>query len=301
MAIYEQEFVRYDGPLEEGGSLWVVASSSFRVMLSFLRTKLIIALCWIPAVIAFVLIVLEYALRSRMGAGVPGWGPVATIVQLQLFGLVLLFAASGCGVVADDLRYRTFQLYFSKPLTRLDYAGGKLLSLLMLGGLVTLLPGLVLGGARIIFFARGDFLWPMIQLVAAGLGLGALVLLVASSLVIGLSSMTSRAGYVVLTWLGLIFVPMIISGIVAIAADSGDIASLFSLPGNTWLACKAALQPIVEAAQEAAAAGVPSLPQEGAEEALGVPWWSPFLIMLALMGAGLGAVARRVSSLEGVA
>ena len=58
------------------------------------------------------------------GASVTGW-----ILQLQFFSVAILFMASGCGAVSDDLRHQTFQLFFSRPVERWEYTLGKFLGL----------------------------------------------------------------------------------------------------------------------------------------------------------------------------
>jgi len=57
MAIYDQNYVRYDGPLRERGAWAVIAWMSFRTYLSFWRTKLALLLMqWILPSIFIVLL-----------------------------------------------------------------------------------------------------------------------------------------------------------------------------------------------------------------------------------------------------
>jgi hypothetical protein len=129
------------------------------------------------------------------------------------------------------------------------------------------------------FYARSEHLGAMAKISGIGLGLSTTMTLIVAAVVIGISSMTARRGYVMLTWIGLLFVPMILSAIVAVAADSGDVANLFSLSGNFWLAAKAIFEP----------------------DELKVPAFAPFLILLSVGGAGCAALYRRITKLEGVA
>jgi ABC-type transport system involved in multi-copper enzyme maturation permease subunit len=280
MAIYEQNYARYDGELQEGGGARVIAAATFRVFFNFLRTKILVGLCWIPVAFFGLFLLGEYGIRTQTGGGEPpGGGGVAMLLQVQVFSLAILYMASGCGIVSDDLRYRTFQLYFSKPLTRLDYALGKFTGLLLLGSTVTVIPGVLLGALRLAFYSQLDHFQHVLELTGYGLLLSFFLLCVITAIVIGLSSLTRRKGYVVLSWIGVLFVPMVVSAIVAITSGE-EISALFSIPTNIYLASKILLF------------------TEGVET---VPRWAPFLILTILGGAGIAALTRRITRLEGVA
>lgn len=283
MAIHEQRYVEYDGPLREGGAWWVLARTTFRLALSFLRTKLMILLTLIPSGLMVIAIFSEYAIRTRMAQGMggepPGPGGIGFYLQIELFALALLFMASGCGVVSDDLRYRTFQLYFSRPVERWEYVVGKVLGLFMVGSIITVVPGALLAAFRIAYFARTDFAEPIIEQTLVGFGLLFFVTCVVCALVAGISSMTRRTGYAVLAWIGVLIVPMILSGILQLSTEGADWPQLVSLPGNISLLVDGLL----------------------AETPPEVPVWAPALVLAALGGAGLYALYWRVHKLEGVA
>jgi len=61
---------------------------------------------------------------------------------------VLLAAMTGPGLIAPDLANNALPLYFSRPLSRLDYALARLLTLGGLLSLVTIVPGLLLLGMQ---------------------------------------------------------------------------------------------------------------------------------------------------------
>ncbi len=288
MAIHEQNYVRYDGPIrEEGaGGIWTIGWTGFRVYTSFTRTKLIIALLWLASPIgASILVLMEYIFRGQMGQfggepSAPDGGYVGGFLQLQAYSLAILLMASGCGVVAEDLRYRTFQLYFAKPISRLQYALGKFSAIFLLGSMVTLLPAIIVGGLRAALFVQTDFFKDVLIQVGIGIGLSAFITLVMCLIVMGLSSLTSRTGYVVLSWIALLLVPVMVSGILAIAIPDTDINRLVSITGNIstlsdWV-----------------------LTEEFEFE--GPHWLSPIiLVVLAVIGAT--ATTLRIRRLEGVA
>jgi ABC-2 type transport system permease protein len=286
MSIHDQNYVRYEGPLKEGAAWWVIAVHTLRLYWSFLRTKLVLLLLWVVPLIMAVLIVIEYAVRQQLtqmtGELDPSSGPIAFFIQAEIFALALLFIANGCGIISDDLRHRTFQLYFSKPLSRWEYGVGKFLGLFLLGSLVTVAPAAALSLLRTAFYFQTDHLPTLAKwggwTLLISVGLTALM----SLIVLGLSSLTRRTGYAVLAFIGILFVPLILQGIVAVATGGKDYAMLWSLPGNLALIAEMALG---------------SAPEGGRD----LPSWSPFALLAILGGAGLGSLLRRITRLEGVA
>lgn len=283
MAIHDQNYVRYEGALHDSGAWRVIAWTGFTTYWSFLRTKLVLLILWLGPLFFGGLVLLEYGVRGQLGqlteVEAPSGGYVSFYLQVQAFSLAVLLMASGCGVVSEDLRYRTFQLYFSKPLGKLDYGVGKFLSLVMLGSLITVVPAVLLMGLRGAFFVQTEYFEPVMIQMLTGVGLSLAFTLVMCAIVTGLSSTTARTGYVVLSWIGVLLVPLILHGIVAIATNGSDMASLWSLTGNMlvvsdWL--------LVDAEFEG-------------------PRWAAPTVLFVATALGLGAMARRISSLEGVA
>jgi ABC-2 type transport system permease protein len=90
-------------------------------------------------------------------------------INVQSFFAMVLAALAGPGLVAPDLANNALPLYFSRPLSRLDYVVSRLLVLAGMLSLVTWVPGLLL------FFmqagmARSGWLWTNWRL---GVGLAA--------------------------------------------------------------------------------------------------------------------------------
>lgn len=284
MAIHDQNYVRYEGNLKERGAWWVITRTSLRTYLSFLRTKLTLAGLWIAGpLVAIVLVLVEYGVRGQLGqfteVEAPSGGYISFFLQVEAFSLAILFMAAGCGVISEDLRYRTFQLYFSKPISRAEYAIGKFMSLFMLGSLVTIVPTVIVGGLRLVFFAQSDFFKTVLQDTGVGLGLSILITVVFSAAVAGLSALTARTGYVVLSWIGVLLVPLILSGIVAIATSGADWASLWSLTGCLLVVSDSLLT---------------DKPFEG-------PVWVAWIVLVTVGALGIASMLRRINKLEGVA
>lgn len=293
MAIHEQNYVRYDGPVHDRGAWWVIASTGLRTYLSFLRTKLVLLLLWLLPLLWGVFVFLEYTLRGAGLTGdvaVPSSSYVSFFLQVQVLSVFVLLLASGCGVVSEDLRYRTFQLYFSKPIHRRDYAIGKYMSLVLLTSLVSIVPALLLTALRGALFLRTDVFKPVLTQMAIGSGLSLLYAAILCAVVAGISSLTRSQGTVVLSFLGVVVVPQILSLIVAIASGGAEgvtdwvtgtasPAHLWSLTGNMLIVSQWLLN---------------------GEIFDGHAWVAPVVLVL-VTAAGLGALSYRISRLEGVA
>lgn len=284
MAIRDQTYSRYEGPIREKYAWAVIGWTGFRTYLRFLRTKLTFLAVWLIPLIFGIAIVAEYAMRTQLAQvsdGPPGAAGIPGFFQMQIFSLALIFTANGCGIISDDLRHRTIQLYFSKPISKFDYALGKYFTLLLMSFFAVLLPGLILVGLRTAFYTQTDYLTEILQIHGKALLLAILLTAVMSAMVIGLSSLTRRTGYAVLSWIGVLLVPVILHAIVGVASDGSPWASLLSLPGTMNLATQGFLSP------------------EGMIEE--VPLFAPFAVLFALLASGLGALYWRISKLEGIA
>lgn len=280
MSIHDQNYVRYEGVIDSRRIWWTIATTTLSIFIKFLRTKLILIFLWIFPLVMAVLVVLEYAARAQgLASGPPGTEYVSVYIQGVTFSTILLFMASGAGVVADDLRYKTIQLYFSKPLSKADYVIGKFLGVFILGSLVSIIPSFFVGLIRVAMYAQTDFIKTMV----IDMGLTWLIIIVMNAfisiLLIGLSSTSPRKGYVELSWIGVMVVPFVLSQIVGIATQDDAFARLWSLTGNIRLVSDWILG---------------GIPLEG------ILLISPFILFVAA-AAGIGALYWRVSKLEGVA
>lgn len=66
------------------------------------------------------------------------WG---SFLRLWVLGVVMM---AGPALIANDVRGKAFLLYFSKPITRWDYLGGKVVALAGLAAIATTVPSLAL-------------------------------------------------------------------------------------------------------------------------------------------------------------
>jgi hypothetical protein len=296
MAIRDQGYKPYEGDLVGGPSpIWTVAVTHLGLYWSLLRTKLLFIFLMIVPVMYLVLSFAEQVFSKMFGQGGDG-GKISGLYEysfgyLEIWMLALMLAASGCGVVADDMRYRTIQLYFSKPLQKFEYILGKFFSLVMLGSLVTWLPFLLVGVVRVLIYLPKDNLTEVLWNLGA-LGLFNLALVgVFSLMVMALSCLTTRTGYVVLAWLGSLLVPSVIATIVGLVRRGEEWPQLLSVVGNLDVALKRLV-------------GYEGLPLPGQLAADAPPeytLWVPWLVLAALVGGALAIINWRTSRLEGIA
>lgn len=90
---------------------------------------------------------------------------------------VFLAALSGPGLIAPDLANNALPLYFSRPLTRSDYALARLLVLFGMLSIITWIPGLLLFGMQVGMAGLGWFgaNWTLGAAVVAGFALWCLL------------------------------------------------------------------------------------------------------------------------------
>ncbi len=70
-------------------------------------------------------------------------------MQVQATFAIFLAALAGPGLIAPDLANNALPLYFSRPLSRAEYALARLTTLLGMLSLITWIPGLLLFGMQV--------------------------------------------------------------------------------------------------------------------------------------------------------
>lgn len=74
------------------------------------------------------------------------------------FMMLIIMVSAGAGLLADDLRHNALPLYFSRPLRKRDYIGGKFAALAFFLLLLTLAPGILFIFLELIFSGSFRFL-----------------------------------------------------------------------------------------------------------------------------------------------
>lgn len=122
-------------------------------------------------------------------------------IQSSLTFFVL--AIVGPPLISQDVRSKAFLLYFSKPVTRMEYLLGKGGTALFYVFLVTLLPGLVLYAVSIAFSPSFAVLADT-ALTVPRIGVASLAVALPPTLVVlAFSSLTSNPRYATFAWIAL--------------------------------------------------------------------------------------------------
>jgi ABC-type transport system involved in multi-copper enzyme maturation permease subunit len=111
---------------------------------------------------------------------------------------VVLPAVAAAGLLAADRRTGALQIYFARPVARLDYLLGKTLACATFVGLTTLLPALLLWIATVAFGSAAEMTWKIWVAPLGIVGAGAVYALWATALVLSLSAVMRRPAYVAL-------------------------------------------------------------------------------------------------------
>jgi ABC-type transport system involved in multi-copper enzyme maturation permease subunit len=173
--IYDRSYRAYDGELCSGLAWWVIVQQELRVL--FATRSFIILLCLAGTHFA---IRLMQVVACDVIAANPA-SPFAELArrfpltvnenlffqfltgQSTLLFWILLFA--GSGMICNDIHNNLMEVYFSKPITWRDYALGKIMTLVLVGLLLTAVPGVVLVFLHNLLAPgwetlRTSYLWP---------------------------------------------------------------------------------------------------------------------------------------------
>ena len=120
----------------------------------------------------------------------------------QIFCVMIVVAVVGPRLVSDDLQSRALALYFSKPLTRVDYVVGKLAVVSFWVGAVTLAPSLVLYALSIAFSPGVETLFQTASIVPKVVVYAGFLMLGTGAPMLALSSLTPNPRLLGFLWAG---------------------------------------------------------------------------------------------------
>ncbi len=157
MAIYKRGYQRYQGPITDRWARFMVLPRFAwqRIFQQRLVVSLIIAAMIWPLLCAiFIYLTNHGELLKGLSGQFKSFVEVngnffLAFMYVQAAFAVFLASLTGPGLIAPDLVNNALPLYFSRPLTRLDYALGRLTTLSGLLSLITWVPGLLLFGMQV--------------------------------------------------------------------------------------------------------------------------------------------------------
>lgn len=152
MAVYEQTYKRYAGPLTpEWSRFLIIPRHALRAVFNSKLFAAFFAICFLPLLVEAILIYLRHNVGAiaALSINVRELVPVDasffnTFVNVQNTFAFLLALLIGPPLVSRDLRNNALPLYLCRPFSRTEYVIGKMSVLIILLSLVTWIPQLVL-------------------------------------------------------------------------------------------------------------------------------------------------------------
>jgi ABC-2 type transport system permease protein len=108
-------------------------------------------------------------------------------------------------LIADDRRSNALQIYLSKPLTRVEYIVGKLVTLVLTLAFVTWLPATLLLVLQMLFAGSAKFLREHLFLIPAITLFAAMQVFVSAFAMLALSSLSKNRRFVTVMYAGIVF------------------------------------------------------------------------------------------------
>jgi ABC-2 type transport system permease protein len=152
MAVYEQTYKRYAGPLApEWSRFLIIPRHAYRAVFSSKLFTAFFVICFLPLLVEAILIYLHHNFNAiaAMKINVRELVPIdAFFFQafINIQGGFAFFVALLVGppLVARDLRNNALPLYLCRPFSRTEYVLGKMSVILILLSLITWVPQLLL-------------------------------------------------------------------------------------------------------------------------------------------------------------
>jgi ABC-type transport system involved in multi-copper enzyme maturation permease subunit len=287
MTIREKGYLHWDGELKERRFPWLPITW-LGIRLAFKKKSFKFLLFSVLA-IAFIFLVgiyiseriedFRYMLKGESAVLEvnPLFFKTYLSMPFMLFMMVMILLVSGAGLIADDLKHNSLQLYFARPLRKNDYLIGKANVLAFFILLVTLVPGLLFILFKLLFSGSFHFLktYPWLPLSVIGYSLFITGFFCAYALLI--SSLSKNRRYVSILIVAVYYFSEILFRFF--------FENLKKNPAFALLSIRANLQQV--------AAWFFRLKPEYA-----VPWYWSFFILLAIGVAAAAVLSRKVRSVE---
>ena len=223
MTIKEKGYTHWDGELKEGKFPWRPITR-WGIKLTFKKKffKLLFFTSLVPALVYLAGIYISERLEdfqfmikgpTEFIQTNPAYFKSYFTNDFLLFMIVMILVFCGAGLISDDLKYNSLQLYFSRPLKKKDYFFGKAFVIVFFLFIVTLIPGLVLFFMKLIFSGSLKFFVSYPWLLISIIGYSFLVTGFFSFYALFLSSLSKNRRYVAIFIFGLYIFSDILFGI----------------------------------------------------------------------------------------
>jgi len=215
MTIKEKGYTHWDGELKDGRFPWWPITR-FGIKLTFKKKffKFFFFMTLVPAVVYLVGIYISERLEDfnfmiRESTEFlqinPAYFKSYFTNEGLLFMIVIVLVFAGAGLISDDLKYNSLQLYFSRPLKKRDYFIGKAAVIVFFLFIVTLIPGLVFIIMKLVFSGSFKFFASYPWLILSVIAYSILVTAFFAFYSLFLSSIGKNRRYVAILIFGLYF------------------------------------------------------------------------------------------------
>jgi ABC-2 type transport system permease protein len=277
MPIHDQGYRRYAGRrASHGRTWWVIARAGIVGMLRQRRFLGLLLFAWSPFIVRAVqlYVAANFSQASFLGASVQTFREFLDQQGIFVFFVTIYV---GAGLIANDRRANALQIYLSKPLTRVEYVTGKLVTLLVFLAGVTWLPAMLLLLLQIMFAGSLSFVRSNLYLFPAITLFSLIQVFVSAFGVLALSSLSKSSRFVGIMYAGLIFFT---------AAMYQAFLAMTGSAGLAWLSPLVSLDIIGNAIFRTPSTGPAA------------PVWAAFLSMAGIVVASLAVLERRVRGVE---
>jgi ABC-type transport system involved in multi-copper enzyme maturation permease subunit len=149
------------------------------------------------------------------------WGQVLGYFPRNLCFWPLLTALVVGGMISDDRQHGTSAIYFSRPVTRLDYAAMKYLSVAVILGFVIVFSYFVYYTSAIVFRSEGwAYLADTLPMFLAGMLAGIILVITYTSIGLALSSISQSRFFAAIGFLSVIYGTKLVSLLVQLQFDT---------------------------------------------------------------------------------
>ena len=203
--IHDQGYRHYGGRREPyGRRWWVIARAGLMGRIRERRVIAVLLVAWLPFLVRAVQF---YASANYTTVAI--LAPTAEtfrefLGQQEVF-IFIVSIVIGAGLIADDRRANALQIYLSKPLTRVEYILGKLMTLALVLTFITWLPAMLLLILQMLFAGSTKFLSEHLFLIPAITLVAAVQVFVSSFAMIALSALSKSRRFVAMMYAGILF------------------------------------------------------------------------------------------------
>lgn len=284
--VREKGYYHWDGQLAERRfPWWPITRTGIELAFKKRGFRFLFAGAFLPAVVFLGIIYasenlesFKFMLRSsdRIININPGSFKIFFTNPAFLFLMIMMLVFAGSGLIADDLKHNSLQIYFSRPLRKKDYLLGKMAVIFFFILIVTLVPGLIVLAFKLIFAGSLRFFLDYPWLVLSIIGYSGMLALFFAFYTLLLSALSKNTRYVMI----LVFMIYLFSDILY-----GILQNIFRTPYMALFSIRANLQQ----------AGAFVFAQK-LSYAVPVVW--SFLILAALCGLSAFILSRKIRGVE---